>query len=1735
MMHALEIRRARGGFVLVLVLFVLLALFALTAPFLATARNADAASDFETNDVQLRLALDGAARHARYELASTHPAVDETPYFDGLDELAVETNFPPELLDHADPGGVAWDAEATDLSGRIDLNSAPPQVFANLLGAVSRLARPVTPDQMKLEVNSADPFETGYAVSLNGELIRLGELDEDTPRALVVDERGLGTIQDDEGRWQTTGPVPPSSHGVGSFVFDQQVFAPAIWRTLDQSGELQQIDTLEGIRASDPFSMSGVFDDEALVALRRTTTPHASIGAGPMWQRSTRLIAEIEGGVSVDLRADEGRWMVAGSTIRVTDGINTELRVVIGRAPDGRVRIDRVFDYDYEAFLTEISVLAKRPVNINTASPEVLVALTTNLSLVGQNHRIDAQEARALAAVIVQSRPFTCFQDFAERVVFPGGGIDRLPDDAPVLPAAFENDGRLFDDVRDAIALYRNALNANDANLGFATMPFSFTTRGVFELELRANVSAESGIARTSGVRERIELVVPQRAELLQVFGRQEDFDDALRLTREAPYWVTGPATTARYDAGVEPPSRLTPHLGTLNGQRYIPGIDEPVFGADGAPVPADRVFASREDLAFLQLAPVRFGGTERTDGRILHFDQESRTLEGRFLPDEPIQLASGSEIVRWTERDATVVVEPLTLSMWVRPEAGGDGTLMAIGERTQDADRIVLGMAGGNLVLRVLDGMGDHRDTAFQEVAEARFPLASGAGVPGLPTGVWSHIDIDVRGNRPDQIGLLVNGNATGVERLGMTRLTIGITSGTASIPVESTEGFPDVCVLRIGNELIEATVAGGTSFDVQHQVEGPLAGFGGRLARVPFDIEGSDAAVPADEAAGAVTGSYAAGTPVMNYGYSLPLTENVPSGQSNLPSDLGPFRVARVVGLDEDNTLVPIQVQGAFGPIDVGRGWTSLETGALTLSLADAPDADPAGQEVAAAFNATGGYAVLSGASGFTVAGLNLPAPNGDTIGGVEVIRYSGVVGNQLQVVERNVQLQRLANLGEGLAEVIGGPRSFIFDWTVPLIVGGQEVDGDLLLEASTFCFPISLNVPGATDLTFAQPAPDISEFAQITRLDDAEQTEWVRYDELDVANSQLVRSDPGVLAELHLLLNGGISFDATPPGGPGGPGGIGPGGPGGPGSGGPIGPGGNSSNSSRAPTPPPPARAPIRPAAALLGSDWDPFRGADPNADFPLSQSVASVLHFRGVLGTVSGTHPAGALILPVVEVTVPSIDSEHGRPGARDAVFVVDGDPTAIGLPITVHRAHYPAEQRLAYSFSSTPGVLMANAGGSGPRPQGGEPDGQPPSSFAVEDTCFLAFDGPVLVPTSPGVAGGAAGAVTDPRFLGRIVKFPSGELPRAGANVSIGIGAGGQQDFGPAAATVDEIIFGDARANPGWGGTAPGAHTAGGALILAARCGEGDQSFTVFSNSVRAADGTRIQQGSALANFPPDGGLVRIGEEIIAYDSYQDLSGVFNVAQSGRGMFGTLPQTHEITEAVHWLEAWEVTTLAAAIGPDDAVLPVVSTDGFPTEGTALVGQELIHWTQVFGGGLVMPRSSNEPGAMDGLGPGVFRGRFGTAPGSWPPGTPVVLFPARYWDRYAPRFDGPELSYFALRAEQPGGWWRGVTWDAEEASLGGAEVVVLQRVGDAPWDGDPEDSVQLTLMEEGQFDGDFVPIDLQADRVEWRIFARYAAGAFDPEFGLQHGWKQTPRFNYLGVTSTAPGRVVGSVER
>lgn len=1731
--------RAQSGFALMVVLLVLLALLVLCTPFLISARNADRASAQISDRTQSRVALDTAARHARAGLYATHPSQDATPYFDTLEEIEIGNEFPAGFLDARDAQGVMWDLEVADAAGRIDLNSASPHVIGNLIEASTRFSEAIDLNSKRLPVASTAGFEPTGFLWAGGELIHYGKI---VDGAFADFQRGiLGPPTETEWRG---GPRPPSLHDAGAPVLDQRAFALCLWRLDGPDGRLRALDAMEEIADAGSHVLARVagaehdpWDAELVRPLLAHGTVHGGLRAGATWQRAARLTAPVEGGKDGKIAVDNTRWINPGSTIEISDGRTTELALVQALSRGNEVILDKILSNDYEAYRAQVRVLARRPVNLNTARVEVLRALFTNLQIVGRNARITRDEARTLADLVVESRPFTGFEDFLRRVVLPAAGLEKLPSDAPIVPDVLLA-GAGFIDPYDALALYRNGLNANDSGLLFATMPYSFSTRDTYALELRATVNAPSGVERTSAVRDEVTVVAPQH-ELLTLWSRQEDFDEARRLSCESPWWMSGPASTTRWEyQGAVPPSYVWAHMGTAQGQPFLPGVtDMTAFASEATPPAPEHVFPSREDDGFMQLWPARVydGGTLRD--RVIHFDHETRDPEGRYLPDQILERTAYAPQVQWTAAPMSNVngslLRALSFSMWVKPRSHAPALLLDVGGTDQLADRLSVLFDGPNLVLRVLDGVGDHPGSQnVREAAELRYTLAPGNG-PGLPIDVWSHIDIDVRGTRPDQMSMLVNGLAHGVRTPGLTRLTAAAAQGASALAVESTDGFPvDGCTVRVGNELVEVTVQDGMLV-AAHQTTGPNAGFGGRNAREEFTTTSTVADAGAANASPAVpanlnslTTFHPAGTTVELYGYSLPIFTGVPAGEAQLASALGPFRAAVLDGIEGGSQAAGDRITNNNSPLGTFgfgmEGRDSAVTG-LTLASADGPNVDD--EDFMSAFNRDGGYAAIVQMAWFFGPGSNANLTAQQTpLGGVEVIRYSGWTGKTLKIASNGATLLRGDQLSE-LARIpsvalastftalgIGGRRAFIAHWDTGWTLNGVVIE--TLLNWRTYVVPISLSVPNAGPLSFLAPLANESRFAQITRINEAEKTEWVRYDTLEFQRqpAQLVRDELGALANLYAAVTrtGGAPpvIDPPQPGG-------GPGDPGGPTEHMHV--AGSESAAQFAAL-----AEPTTVIAQSYDSQWDPRVGTSENVGFPISDCVASRFQFRGVLGTYTHEHPVGTRILPVFATVGAEPDGiDRGRPGHLDAAFLVDPSVQSLGYAVRVHRAHIPSDSVATVDWQAVGGVAepLARA---------------PEAQVGIQpNLVYVALQERVPGPLNPGGIAAGAQLSIDTRQLARLTCFPSGERPRVVERVVVGGGFLGPKSGAVPSAVVDEVVFTDAKFGMG---VQVGQYNdlQGACLILTASVTEAAQSLNVAPNIVRIPGLNYGVPYAFLNELPVDGGLLRIGDEILAYDTRDSNSGLIGLATNGRGLLGTRAQPHDITEPVSWLESHTTTYLVADVTAEGATLQVADAADFPTEGTVLIGSELIHYTRRSTNTLDMPRASSVAGAMDEKGDGLFRGRFGTTRAAHASGEAVILFPFRYWDRWAPKADAPELSYFGLSLDQPAGLLSSCFFFKTDGQA--SQIGVLQRTDpDAPWDADPETDPRVTLHWQGDKEGQPIVSNKQSDHVDWRIFVQYAPNAFDLTTGLSHGWKESPRLQRFGAFHYAPNVVLRSVER
>jgi len=98
------------------------------------------------------------------------------------------------------------------------------------------------------------------------------------------------------------------------------------------------------------------------------------------------------------------------------------------------------------------------------------------------------------------------------------------------------------------------------------------------------------------------------------------------------------------------PPSRLWAELGTAEGKVFLPGVtDMSSFKDRSSPPTVEHVFPSRDDTAWIHLWPSRVAGKPNQQGRVIHFDHETRDPEGRFLPDEIVSRTTADEQVGWT------------------------------------------------------------------------------------------------------------------------------------------------------------------------------------------------------------------------------------------------------------------------------------------------------------------------------------------------------------------------------------------------------------------------------------------------------------------------------------------------------------------------------------------------------------------------------------------------------------------------------------------------------------------------------------------------------------------------------------------------------------------------------------------------------------------------------------------------------------------------------------------------------------------------------------------------------------------------------------------------------------------------------------------------------------------------------------------------------------------------------
>jgi hypothetical protein len=373
----------------------------------------------------------------------------------------------------------------------------------------------------------------------------------------------------------------------------------------------------------------------------------------------------------------------------------------------------------------------------------------------------------------------------------------------------------------------------------------------------------------------------------------------------------------------------------------------------------------------------------------------------------------------------------------------------------------------------------------------------------------VWSHVEVDARGTRPDQIHMLVNGLAYGVRSFGMSRLSAGLSLGSPTIPLESADGFPvtpDTCVIRSGDEVIEVLATNG-ALSANRFENGRYAGFGGRMAREPSRPL-RHAQTPGDLPANMqqlLSNPQQAGTTVELSGYSTPLASSLrrPSadarGDDPVPRGAARGRRGR---RDAAGRSDPSSSGFASGAFTLGFGLDGPHSRATGSCLASAD----ASNDPTCAVRPPSSSCPRSTRTAATPRSSGADRHDGSNTDHDRFRRsprrhrghpLRGWNGTTLLIAARGDQVPELQNL-LGVADPrFGGRRAFVANWDT----SGPTTSRTHRSRPSSRCRPTCSRSPSPSrrDVGHAvrRGAQGNSAFAQFTEVDAAERTEWVRYD--------------------------------------------------------------------------------------------------------------------------------------------------------------------------------------------------------------------------------------------------------------------------------------------------------------------------------------------------------------------------------------------------------------------------------------------------------------------------------------------------------------------------------------------------------------------------------------------------------------------------------------------------------------
>lgn len=821
MIHLSSRTERERGVALIMVIVVVVMLVLIAIPFAMSMRRSLKGSTAYLNQVEARFAARAGIAEATASLYRLHPGYEAsplglenggTPDFDGKTEF--ENTVPLGL---ARGKRVRWATRVADEQGKVNLNTASPYLLGNLIGSgmVSH-----TVDAGETEIPLLDGSVSGFFnpnggyLWYAGELISYGSFDGST---FSDCERGL--FGEELPEFRKAGKLLE-----GTLVIDARAYLLAklpyeVAGPQDIDGALEQpylflrtIDEARGLaepkvdEASRPGLMTAAFSAAEFDRLRPLVTVSSSRHSGEGWIRSQVIRNSLDPGEEdepkpTQVRVLRAEWYPIGSTVRIQGAGGTEHAMVVfansDRNGNGLLVLNRRLQGSYTAGEATISVDEPHPININTASYEVLKAIFKG---VGRTPRwampgfpltgkvVSPEQCEAIVGAVIDWRAENPFRNALDLRACLKGMPEELGDgliNSILAGVEFGGGGTFF----------------YTGTIGYKSGP-------AYTIESTGFVEGAGGreLARHT-IRQIIHVVPPVAISGVPAWGTYAR--GQAMLDRESRRWQSAQVLSRpRYNVGRDP--RLTGLGDLIKVATGEASADEAEQGNIG---PRPEIIDFRGGDKLQEPKRGQRPAVEHYNG-----SDDGTALAQRQLPifGKKTKLSNN-----------TGCVQTGSIAFWYRHE-GGEGEFCSFGTPGSGVNEISFSLIRGELVLRVAS---TSLEGGWGEVRHRWAPNS----------GTWYHLACSWKSDNIGHQAITIDGLPVGSSRLmiknrpASTHLSAEVGAGDDAIPVESTAGFPSEGVIRVGNELIEYESIDNGAFKVRRTFRGfaGSATYFGRAAR--------------------------------------------------------------------------------------------------------------------------------------------------------------------------------------------------------------------------------------------------------------------------------------------------------------------------------------------------------------------------------------------------------------------------------------------------------------------------------------------------------------------------------------------------------------------------------------------------------------------------------------------------------------------------------------------------------------------------------------------------------------------------------------------------------------------------------------------------------------------------------------------------------------------------------------